>query len=328
MSGYSVLVTRRLPEAGMALIREAAEVRLWEEDRPLPPDKLREMVRGVHGIVCLLTDPLTREVIAAAGSNLRVISTMAVGYDNIDLEAATRRGVLVANTPGVLTEATADLTWALLLSLSRRIVEGDRLVREGKFAGWSPTLLVGGDFHGKILGIVGLGRIGKAVARRAMGFGMDVLFHNRRKVPEEELAGLRARQVPLPELLRLSDYVSLHCPLNPESHHLIDRQALERMKPSAYLVNVARGPVVDEAAVVQALREGKIAGAALDVYEHEPELSAGLAELPNVILAPHLGSASQETRDKMSVMAAQNLITGLAGEIPPFCLNPDAVKNR
>jgi len=328
MGPWEVLITRKIPAAGMELIRGSCVVRLWEEDHPIPKERLLAMAAGVDGIVCLLSDPMGGDVIAAAGPKLKVIATMAVGFDNIDLDEATRRGIVVGNTPGVLTEATADLTLALILSLGRRIVEGDRLVRSGRWTGWAPKKLVGADFNGKTLGIVGLGRIGKAVARRAKGFGLNVIYHNRRRLAEPEEAAIPARYVSLEELVRESDFLSLHCPLNQESYHLIGKEQLEQMKPRAYLINVARGPVVDEAALVEALRKKQIAGAALDVYEQEPKLSPGLAELPNVVLAPHLGSASIETRNRMAVMTAENLLAGLKGGLPPWCVNPQARQKK
>jgi glyoxylate reductase len=326
MGSWEVLITRRIPEAGLELIRASCAVRLWEEDRPMPKDRLLALAAGKDGIVCLLSDPMGADVIAAAGPQLKAIATMAVGYDNIDVAEATRRGIVVGNTPGVLTEATADLTWALILSLGRRIIEGDRLVRSGRWTGWAPTQLVGADFAGKIIGIVGLGRIGKAVARRGRGFGMEVIYYNRNRLAESEEAAIPARYAKLDELIAESDFISLHCPLNPESYHLIGRERIARMKRTAYLLNVARGPVVDEAALAHALKEGWIAGAALDVYEHEPRLTPGLIELDNVVLAPHLGSASIETRNRMAKMTAQNLLAGLKGEAPPWCVNPEAVR--
>jgi len=310
----------------MELIRQSCKVRLWDEDRPIPLERLLEMARGVDGIVCLLSDPMGKEVMDAAGDNLKALSTMAVGFDNIDVAEATRRGILVGNTPGVLTEATADLTWALILALGRRIVEGDRMVREGRFSGWGPTMLVGADFCGRTMGIVGMGRIGKAVAKRAVGFGMEVIYHNRRKLDPEEEAEIPARYVEIDRLIQTADFISLHCPLNDESRHLINWERIRMMKPTTYVVNVARGPVVDEAALVKALREKTIAGAAFDVYEREPELSPGLERLDNVVLAPHLGSASIETRDKMARMTAENLLAGLKRELPPWCVNPEALK--
>ena len=327
MARHKVLVTRRMPEAGMKLLREQCDLKVWEEDRPIPPELLREWAAGVDGIVCVLSDPIRAEVMDAAGPSLRAVSTMAVGIDNIDVAQATRRGIVVGHTPGVLTEATADLTWGLIMSLSRRIVEGDRLVRSGKWTGWGPMQLIGGDFVGRTLGVVGMGRIGQAVARRSRGFEMKVVYHNRRPLPPQDEKEFGARYVDMDELIETSDYISLHCPLNAESRHLFNAESIGRMKPSAYLINVARGPVVDEAALVEALRDKKIAGAAFDVYEREPALAPGLAELDNVVLAPHIGSASGQTRDRMAVITAENLLAGLAGKRPEWCVNPEAIKN-
>jgi len=322
---FEVLVTRALPKTGMDMIESECKLRLWKEDRPIPRDRLLSMAVGVDGIVCLLSDPIDGDVMDAAGSGLKTIAAMAVGYDNIDVKEATARGITVGNTPGVLTEATADLTWALILAAGRRIVEGDRMVREGKWSGWSPTLLAGADFAGKTMGIVGMGRIGSAVARRAGGFGMRILYHNRGRLGSAEESAMGAEYASIDELVERSDFISLHCPLNDQSRHLINADRIARMKPSAYLINAARGPVVDESALVEALREKRIAGAAFDVYEREPELSPGLAELDNVVLAPHLGSASIETRNRMAEMTAQNLMAGLKGKAPPWCVNPDAL---
>ena len=314
-------MTRKIPEAGMELIRKKCAVRLWNQDKPMPRKILKEQAKGVDGILCLLTDKIDKQVMDAAGKNLKVISTMAVGYDNIDIKEATRRKIFVGNTPGVLTEATADLTWALMLSLGRRIVEGDRMVRMGKFTGWSPTLLLGADFSNKTIGIIGMGRIGQAVARRAKGFGMKIIYNDARRLARAQESALGAKFVPLDKLLKTSDFVSLHCPLIKRTFHLISAKKFSKMKPSAYLINAARGPVVDEKALVAALKKRKIAGAAFDVYEHEPKLSPGLAKLKNVVLAPHLGSASIETRDRMAIMAAQNLLAGISGKKPPWCIN-------
>ena len=318
MARHTVLVTRIIPEAGMGLVRAQCAARLWEEDRPMPRDVLLDRVKGVEGILCLLTDRIDKELMERAGPGLKVISTMAVGFDNIEVAEAARRGIKVGNTPGVLTEAAADLTWALMLSLGRMIVEGDRMVRAGKFSGWSPTLLLGADFSGKTLGIVGMGRIGQAVAQRAQGFGMKIIYYDSRRLDPGAETALGAQLVSLEKLIKNSDFVSLHCPLSKETFHLIGAREFSLMKPAAYLVNASRGPVVDEEALVEALRSKKIAGAGLDVYEHEPELAAGLKDLDNVVLAPHLGSASIETRNKMAEMAARNLLAGLKGEPLPF----------
>jgi glyoxylate reductase len=290
----------------------------------MPRERLLKRCEGVEGILCLLTDRIDREVMVRAGPKLKVISVMAAGYDNVDLSEATRRGIVVGNTPGVLTEAAADLTWALILAVSRKIVEGDRLMRSGRFTGWAPMLLLGADFSGRTLGVVGMGRIGKAVAKRALGFGMHVIYFDSERLEPALEQELHVQYVLLHELIAKADFVCLHCPLTNETRHLIGARELSMMKPGAYLINVSRGPVVDEQALVAALRQGRIAGAALDVYEQEPLLAAGLAELSNVILAPHLGSASLETRNKMAVMAARNLLAGISGRVPPYCVNPPA----
>ena len=272
---------------------------------------LQEAARRSVALVTLLTDRVDRSVLEA-GKGLRIVANVAVGVDNIDIAAATRLGILVTNTPGVLTEATADLTWALILAVARRVVEGDALVRAGKFRGWNLDLLRGVDLHGKTLGIIGAGRIGKAVARRARGFGVKVLFHSRRS------------GIPLRRLLAGSDFVSIHCPLTPETHHLIGRRELGLMKRTAILVNTARGPIVDEKALIGALRRGRIAGAGLDVYEREPIVTAALRRLKNVVLLPHLGSATVETRRRMLDMAIANVRAALAGRRPPNLVNSEA----
>jgi glyoxylate reductase len=311
----SVLVTRPLPSPGTAPLRDAGlQVEQLPADEPTPPDRLREAVTGRSAVLCLLTERIDAAVLDAAGPGLRIVANMAVGYDNIDVVAAAERGVVVTNTPDVLTEATADLTWALLLAAARRVVEGDALVRAGRWDGWSPTQLLGAPVAGRTLGIVGLGKIGAAVARRARGFGMTVLYHNRGDAPGAAAVG--ARRVDLDELLSTADVVSLHAPLNEASRHLIDAAALARMKPTAVLVNTARGPLVDEAALVDALRDGAIAAAGLDVYEAEPRLVDGLAGLPNVVLAPHVGSATTEARAAMVRLCCENILAVLDGRPP------------
>jgi glyoxylate reductase len=289
---------------------------------------LLEKVRGKDGILCLLTDTIDREVMEAAGPKLKVIANYAVGYNNIDVEEATRRGIMVTNTPGVLTETTADLAWALMMSVARRIVEADRFVRAGKFRGWEPMLLLGTDVYGATLGIVGFGRIGQAMARRALGFDMTVLYYDLQRASEEIEQKYRVRFTPLPELLQTSDFVSLHVPLTKDTYHLIGERELRMMKREAYLINTARGPVVDEKALVRALREGWIRGAALDVFEREPEVELELLELENVVLAPHIGSASYATRTRMAEIAAQNLVKALQGEIPPNLVNPEVLRGH
>lgn len=321
---WSIHVTRRIPQAGLTILEKAgAAVDVSPHDRSLTREELLAGVRGRDGVLCLLTDTIDETVMAAAGPRCRVLANYAVGFNNIDVAAATRRRILVTNTPGVLTEATADLTWAALFAIARRVAEGDRLVRAGRWDGWGPMQLLGQDVHGATLGIVGAGRIGAAVALRSIGFRMRVLYADGEQKPELERIG--ARRVPIEELLRESDFVSLHVPLDATTRHLIDARALARMKPTACLINTARGPIVDEAALVEALRERRIAGAALDVYEHEPELTPGLTSLDNVVCIPHLGSATQATRNRMAVMAAENLVAALRGERPPNLVNPEAL---
>ena len=317
-----VLITRQIPEPGPTLVGAAAEsVDARPEDRSLSPEELRGAVPGHDAILCLLTDSIDASVLAAA-QGCRVVANMAVGYNNIDVPEATRRGILVTNTPGVLTDCTADLTWALILGVARRMAEGDREMRAGRFPGWGPLYMLGGDVAGATLGLIGPGRIAAAVARRAVGFGMTILYHGRRASPEIDAFG--GRLVPLDALLAESDFVSLHVPLLPETRHMIDARALSAMKPTAFLVNTSRGPVVDEGALVEALRAGRIAGAGLDVYEDEPRMAEGLAELPNTLLLPHLGSATIATRAAMSRIAAENVVAVLHGRRPPNLVNPEA----
>ncbi|MDK2897237.1 MAG: glyoxylate reductase [Candidatus Atribacteria bacterium] len=321
-----VFVTRLIPEEGLNLVRKCCEIEVSDYDGVLPREMLLKKVKGARGILCLLTDTIDREVMEAAGPELRVISNYAVGYNNIEVEEATKRGILVTNTPGVLTETTADLAFSLLMAVARRVVEGDRLVRAGKFRGWEPLLLLGRDIHRSTLGIVGFGRIGQAMARRAQGFNMKVMYSSRHRVEEKVERELGATYHPLDELLTESDFVTLHLPLTPDTHHLIGEKELRLMKKEAYLINTARGPVVDEKALARALKEGWIQGAALDVFEREPKVEAELLTLENVVLAPHLGSASYATRSKMATMAADNLVRALRGEIPPNLVNREVIE--
>lgn len=309
-----VLVAREIPEAGLCPLG-AFDVTVLRE-RPPTREELLEAVRGMEGILSTVTERIDAGVLDAAGGSLRVVANMAVGYDNVDLEAARERGIAVTNTPGVLDETTADVAFMLLLAAARRLGEAERLLRAGRWEWWGPKLLTGPDVWGKTLGIVGMGRIGTAVARRAKGFGMEVLYTARSPRPEAERE-LGARRVGLDELLRESDFVSIHTPLTPETHHLIGPQELAKMKRTAVLVNTARGPVVDEGALADALAEGRIFAAGLDVYEEEPKVHPGLLELENAVLAPHIGSASIETRDAMARLAGENLAAVLRGEEPP-----------
>jgi glyoxylate reductase len=325
--GNKVFVSRSLPGHALRPLEDACEVRLNTEDRAVTRKELLEGVKGCEGILCLLSERIDREVMNAAGDMLRVISNYAVGYNNIDVDEATRRGILVCNTPGVLTEATADLAWALLLAAARRIVEADRMVRQGGFKGWAPEMLLGIEISGKTMGIAGMGRIGSAVARRAAGFGLKIIYadENRNEIMEKKLG---ARMVDKNTLLKESDFISLHLPLTDDTRHYISERDFDMMKPDAVLVNASRGPVVDEKALIKALSERRIAAAGLDVYEREPEVEPGLAQLDNVILAPHLGSATLETRTKMAEMAVRSLLDALQGKIPEHCVNPQAFKQR
>lgn len=301
MGTYKALVTRALPEEGLALLRDVCEVDLWPEETPPPREVLLERVRGVDGILALLTDQIDTMVMDAGMPRLRVISNFAVGFDNVDVDAATQRGIPVGNTPGVLTDTTADFAFALLMAAARRVVEGDRYTRAGKWKTWGSLLLLGPDITGATLGILGFGRIGKALARRAQGFGMRVLYYHPHQAQDAEAAGLGAVRVDFDTLLRESDFVSLHMPLNDATRSMIDAAALATMKRTAILINTARGPIVDAAALYHALKDGTIAYAALDVTEPEPiPLDSPLLTLENIVIAPHIASASVATRGKMA----------------------------
>ena len=318
-----VFVTREIPEAGLEPIRAACDADIWDGELPPPREELFRRAAGCHGLLTLLTDRVDDELLDAAGPDLRVVSNYAVGYDNVDVEACTRRGIAVGNTPGALTETTADLAWALLMAAGRRVAEGDRYVRAGRWRTWGPRLLLGSDVHGATLGIVGFGRIGQAVARRARGFGMDVVYWSRHRAAATTETELGARWMDLDELLASADFVSLHVSLNDETRHLIDREALTRMRPTAVLVNTARGPVVDQAALADALRDGVIAAAALDVTDPEPIAADDpLLELDTCLVVPHIASASHAARDRMAQMAAANLLAGVRGEPLPTSVNP------
>jgi glyoxylate reductase len=306
-----IVVTRGLPEPALRALRDSgADVWVSPHDRALSAAELREAVRGADAIVAMLHDRIDDELLAAAGEQLRVVANVAVGYDNVDVEAARRHGVTITNTPGVLTDATADLAIALLLAVTRRLGEGERLIRSAEPWAWAIDFMLGSGLRGKTLGIVGYGAIGRAAAARARAFGLEVIYTKRSPGPEPG-------RVELDELLERSHFVSLHCPLTPETRHLIDAGALERMRKDAYLVNTARGPIVDEAALAAALRDGTIAGAALDVFEREPEVHPDLHRLENAVLVPHLGSATVETRTAMAELAAANSIAVLAGQRAP-----------
>ena len=322
MAKPRVFVTRVIPEVGLKMVQEQCDAEVWPEELPPPYEVLLQKVKGCDGLLCLLTDKINAQLMDTE-PRLRVISQMAVGFDNIDIRAATERGIPVGNTPGVLTDTTADFAFTLLMAAARRVVEGVDYVRAGKWKTWGPTLLLGQDIHHATLGLIGFGRIGQGMARRASGFDMRVLYYDiyRREDLERSLGVV---YVDLDTLLRESDFVSLHTDLNPQTRHMINDDAFAKMKPSAILINSARGPIVDPDALYRALRDGKIAGAGLDVTEPEPlPTDSPLLSLPNCLVVPHIASASVKTRGKMAEMAAGNLIAGLRGERLPYCANPE-----
>ncbi len=316
-----IVVTRRIPEPAIELLRGAGEVWVSPHDRPLSTEELHEAVSGADVVVSLLHDRIDGALMDAAGPRLVCVANVAVGFDNIDIPAATERGIVVTNTPGVLTDATADLTFALVLAVTRRLCEGERVIRSKTPWSWQMFYMLGSGLADKTLGVVGMGAIGVAVARRARAFGMNIVYSGPVRATAEVEAELGARQVELDELLDQAHVVTLHCPLTDETRHLMNAERLRRMRKDAYLVNTSRGPVIDEAALVEALRAGEIAGAALDVFEHEPAVSPALLEFDNVVLVPHIGSATVETRTAMGVLAARNAVAVLAGEPPWTTVN-------
>ena len=324
MTKPRVYITRMIPEAGIELLRKTCELEINPEDRPLTRAELLENVQGRQGVIGLLTDRIDSEFFDAA-SEIKGYANYAVGFDNIDIAEATKRKVPVSNTPDVLTDATAEMAWALLFAVARRVVESDKVMRSGAWSGWGPLQFIGGDVTGKTLGILGAGRIGTTMALMSEGFGMKVLYTDSspekiNPVLEKEL---RAKKVSFDELLEESDFISIHVPLRPETRHLFDAAAFKKMKKTAYLINTARGPVINEADLVEALKQKEIAGAGLDVYEFEPRMAEGLAALDNVVTAAHTGSATTSARENMSILAAQNLLAMLSNKRPPTCLNPE-----
>ena len=319
MSGLpKVFVARRLPDEGLDPIIESCDADVWDGELPPQRDELLARVAGCDGVLTLLTDRVDDEFLHAAGPQLRVVANYAVGYDNIDVPACRARGVVVGNTPGVLTETTADLAFALLMAAARRLPEGSRYVRDGRWKTWGPLLLLGPDVHGATIGIVGFGRIGQAVARRAQGFGMRILYHDVQQLPEDVTGPLGASYRPLEALLAEADFVSLHVNLSDVTRHLINAETLAWMKPTAVLVNTSRGPVVDQVALAEALRDGTIWAAALDVTDPEPiRMDDPLVGLDNCLIVPHIASASRATRGRMAAMAAANLLAGVRGEPLP-----------
>ena len=322
---FPVLVTRRLPAPAMTRLAARCDLFVHEGDDAMPRAELLDRIAGRAGAVTLLTDRVDEELLGAAGPQLRIVANYAVGYDNIDVAACTARGVLVSNTPEVLSEATADLAFALLLAAARRVAEGDRWIRAGRPWVWGPQFLLGGEVHGKQLGLIGFGRIGQAVARRALGFAMSVVYADVRAQPASVERELGATRVELRELLAGSDFVSIHTTLTDQTRRLLDAERLAWMKPTAVLVNTARGPIVDEAALAAALRAGRLRAAGLDVYEHEPEVHPDLLACPQAVLLPHLGSATDETRQAMADLAVDNLLTALDGGRPPTAVNPEVL---
>jgi len=322
-----ILVTGRLPQDIMTALSKKYEAVINIEDKPFDRQKLLDGIKDKEGLLSMITDTVDEEVLDRA-DHLKMIAQFGVGYNNINVTAATRRGIPVSNTPGVLTDATAELAFALILAISRRLVEGDRMTREGRFRCWAPMLFLGREVTGKTLGVIGMGKIGKAVAQRARCFNMPILYHNRSRMSKSHEKELMAKYVDMKTLLSQADFITLHVPLTDQTRHLIGSQELSLMKPTAYLINTSRGPVVDEQALLETLRNGKIGGAGLDVYENEPALTPGLVELENVILLPHVGSGTLETRFRMANMAVENLIAGLSGKVPPNLVNPEVLPKR
>lgn len=317
---WNVYVTRMLPQPAIERLRQHCEVEINPEDRALSREELLAKVRGRDAVLCLLTDVIDDTVLAAAGPQCKLFANYAVGFNNIDVKAATRRGIMVSNTPDVLTDATADLAWALLFAVARRVVESDRFLRDGRFQGWGPLLLLGQDISGRTLGVIGAGRIGSAFAKRAQGFAMKVLYHNsrRNRAFEAETGAVYADKE---TLLREADFVSLHVPLLPSTRHFISTAEFKLMKKTAVLINTSRGPVVDEKALLQALTSGEIWGAGLDVFENEPAVEPGLAACDNVVLLPHIASATIDARTNMGMIAAENILAAMRGERPPTLVN-------
>jgi glyoxylate reductase len=323
----TILVTRALPDAGLNMLRDAfgpENVKVFPHNRQMTREELLAGVAGADAILCA-GDRIDDELLDAAGPQLKIVATYSVGYNHIDVGAATRRGVAITNTPEVLTETTADLAWALLMDVARRISEADRYVRARKWTGWAPDQLLGTDVYGKMLGIFGMGPIGQAVARRAFGFRMPVIYTDPIRLDAAREKELNATAVDKAALLAQSDFLSIHCALTPETRHAFGSEEFKAMKASASLINASRGPVVDEAALASALKTGQIRAAGLDVFENDPEIHPNLFDCENVVLVPHIGSASAETRDKMAELDAVNIIARLAGQRPPNCLNPEVL---
>jgi len=321
-----IFVTRKIPESGLDLLSKKHELDINPYNRVLTKEEIIKGLHGKDGLICLLTDMIDKDIITSE-SKLKMIANYAVGYNNIDIETATKRGIPVSNTPGVLTDTTAEMAWALLFSAARRIAEGDKFTRSGRFIGWDPMLMLGQDISDKTLGIIGTGRIGTAIGLKSKGFNMDVLYVDKRK--NEILEHIvNASKVDIFTVLKKSDFVSIHVPLTESTYHMIGEKELRMMKKNAILINTSRGPIVDEQALIKALKEKWIFGAGLDVYEHEPHISGELKKLNNVVLQPHSASATIETRTKMAIMTAKNMLIGLKGKIPPNCVNKEVFERK
>lgn len=325
MTRKKVYVTRQIPETAIEGLREQFDVSVNPYDRALTREELLEGVKGMDAVLCLLTDTIDAEIFEAAGPQCRIFADYAVGYNNIDVAEATKRGIIITNTPDVLNDATADLAWALLFAVSRRITESDSFTRAGKFKGWGPMMFLGRDITGRKLGIIGAGRIGFNFARKAKGFDMEILYTSNKPNDEMEKQ-LGAKYVDKETLLKEADFISVHVPLNPSTRHYIGEKEFSLMKKTAVFINTSRGPVVDEKALAQALKNGEIWGAGLDVYENEPDIEPELIGLDNVVIVPHIASATIETRTNMGLIAAQNIIKVLNGEKPETCVNPEVLK--
>ncbi|MEO0184538.1 MAG: D-glycerate dehydrogenase [candidate division WOR-3 bacterium] len=323
-----IFITRQIPQTALDLLHKYFQVEMFGEDRPIKKTELKRAIKNKTGLISLLTDSIDKEVMDSAPM-LRIIANYAAGYNNIDVAEATKRGIMVTNTPGVLTETTADLTFGMILAICRRIPEAERFLRKGNFKGWAPMLFLGADVHHKTIGIIGMGRIGRAIARRALGFGMKILYYDKIRLPLDQEIKLCINYKPINYILKNADFVTIHTPLTKETHHLISHREFDQMKRTAFIINTARGPVIDETALVKALKNKKISGCALDVFENEPRVSKELLKMTNALLLPHIGSATLETRTNMAMMCAQSLITALIKQkTPPNLVNLEVLRRK
>uniref|UniRef100_A0A7C6EI62 D-glycerate dehydrogenase n=1 Tax=candidate division WOR-3 bacterium TaxID=2052148 RepID=A0A7C6EI62_UNCW3 len=327
-TGKKIYITRKLPQPALDLLKSYFILEVYDKDRPIEKKELKKVLYDKTGLIPLLTDNIDKEVLNSA-PGLKIISNYAAGYNNIDVAEATKRGIMVTNTPDVLTETTADLTFGMIIGIARRIPEAERFLRKGRFKGWAPMLFLGYDVHQKTIGIIGMGRIGRAVARRAIGFGMKILYYDkiRLSMKQEKIYSLHYKSIDY--ILKNANFITIHTPLTKETYHLLSDREFSLMKKTAFIINTARGPVIDEKALIRALKNRKIAGCALDVFENEPAVSKELLKMENVLLLPHIGSATYETRTNMALMCAENLITALIkNKIPPNLVNPEVIKAK